>query len=365
MIKLLIIMTSPLDISGISNNLMNYYKYLDKSDMIIDFVAPNKVPERIKNRIIVNNGNIYELRNRTKNPLLYFITLLKIIKRNNYNIVHAHGSSSTLALEMLAAKYAGTKIRIAHSRNTVAEHKIAHKLFKPFFNKSYTHGFACGKAAGEWLFKSDDFTIIKNGNDIAKFTFNLESREFYRNKFNIEDKIVLGHIGHFNYQKNHNFLINVFHNLTLKSSKYVLLLVGDGSLRLEIENKVKKLGIENSVIFTGKSLEVDRLIQAMDLLVFPSRYEGLPNVLIEAQISGLPCLVSNNITNEVNLTNLVQFMNLDLGVNAWVDYIINMKTIKREETSKNAVRKIIDQGYSIKDNSIELKKIYENLISSV
>lgn len=355
------VVTTKFEISGITNSVMNYFRYMDKTDMNIDFLVPNLVPDRLRKEIENNGGKVFELLMRNRNPLKYMNKMESIVKNGNYDIVHAHGNSATLAVEMLAAKKAGTKIRISHSRNTTCKYLFIDKLLRPLFNRTYTQGFACGEEAGKWLFGNKKFTVITNGNDVERFTFNKNIRYEYRRAYNSEGKRVIGHIGSFNYQKNHEFLINIFYELLKINSECVLLLVGDGDLRPSIEDKVEKLGIRDKVVFAGKSLEVEKLVQAMDIMVFPSRYEGLPNVVVECQIACLPSLISDQITREVQITDLVEFLALEQGPKAWAQKINQMGQIEREDVKKDVINQITDAGFNIKENAKELKEIYKKL----
>lgn len=362
--KILTIVTTKFDISGITNSVMNYYRYMDKSDMKIDFLVPNKVSNRLRDEIESNGGRIFELLMRNKNPFLYIKQLEKIIRKGGYDIVHAHGNSSTLAVEMYAAKRAGAKVRIAHSRNTTCKYLTLDKLLRPIFNKTYTHGFACGVEAGKWLFEANPFTVITNGNDIDKFAFDEKTRNDFRQKYNLQDKKVIGHVGSFNYQKNHEFLINTFYELLKFDSNCVLVLVGEGDLKPSIEQKVVELGMEDKVIFTGKSFEVEKLLQAMDIMVLPSRYEGLPNVVVEWQIACLPSLVSDKVTSEAKLTDLVEFESLDKTPKDWAYKINKIEIINRSTISEEVQRGITKAGFNVKQNAIDLKNIYIKLIKS-
>ncbi|MCG5102604.1 glycosyltransferase family 1 protein [Oceanobacillus alkalisoli] len=364
-IRLLIIVTTKFELDGITNNIMNYYKYMDKSDMKVDFAVPNIVPDRLKNIIKANDGTIFELPYRNNNPIKYLINLKRIISKNNYNIVHAHGNSSTLALEMYAAKSAGINIRIAHSRNTMCKYKTINKVLRPIFDRNTTHGFACGVDAGKWLFRNNEFKVIKNGNDIEKFKPNQKVRRQVREKYDLQGKKVIGHVGHFNYQKNHEFLIEVFNELVRINPNTILFLIGDGKLRPFIKEKVEKMGLMDKVVFIGKSLEVEKLIQAMDVMVLPSRYEGLPNVSIEWQIACIPSVFSDGITKEIAITDLVHFMSLESGALEWAKLLDQIELVDRNEVSDRVVKQITDAGFNIEENSKELKKIYTNLLTEI
>ena len=301
---------------------------------------------------------------RRKRPLKYISKLTKIIKENKYNIVHVHGSSSIMFLELYAAKMAGVKIRIAHSHNTKTEHPIIHKILYPYFKKSYNVAFACGKDAGEWLFKNEDFYIIPNAQNVEKFKFDKKRREEYRKKYNLEDSIVLGHVGGFNYQKNHEFLIDVFKRINTKDKKYKLVLIGEGKLMNEIREKVHKLRLDENVIFVGKSTVVNEWLNAMDIMLLPSRYEGLPNVLIEWQISGLYCFVSNVVTTEAKITDLVQYLSFDSEL--WVNEILKVSdNICKNRNKKENIEKILKAGYEIIDSSSNLHEKYKSLSEKI
>lgn len=365
--KVLNVMTSGLEYNGIGMSVLNYFRNIDENKIHIDFVVPNIVDDKIRGEVEGKNGKIFEMvykgkRLRDKKPLEYCKKLYNILKQENYDAVHVHGSSAMLVMEMIIAKKAGCKIRIVHSRNTKSNFPLIHNICKPFFKNSYTDAFACGKEAGEWLFGKDaKVTVIPNGKDLDFFKYNEKVRNEYRKKYNLEDKIVIGHVGNFSYQKNHEYLIDVFYNLSLKSDKYYLILAGSGNLQDEIKEKVKKLGIENKVLFIGRVSNIVEWIQAMDIMVFPSRFEGFPNVLIEWQIAGLPCIIADTITPDVKVTDLVQFKSIEDKPETWVSAIESIKLNDRNDTSH--LKQIKDAGYDIKDNAKRLENIYLSLLN--
>lgn len=360
MIKVLTIATAHFENDGITNSILNYYRNIDKSKISMDFVIPNKLCDRIQNEFIKNKTKYYELPERNRKPIQYILDLKHIIQEGKYNIIHAHGSSSILLLEMYAGYLAKCNIRIAHSHNTKTNHPIINEILKNIFRRSYTEAFACGKEAGEWLFGKDkNVIIIPNGKNCEEFKFNKENREKIRKKYNLEDKIVIGHVGRFNYQKNHEFLIDIFNNLKKKSDKYYLILAGTGKLEENIRNKVKKLGLENSVLFLGEVTNINEWLNAMDIMLLPSRFEGLPVVSIEWQISGLPCIISDKVTKEVKLTDLVQFESID-NPEKWVDKILKIQI--KDRNKLNYIEEIKKAGYDIKENAKKLEEIYYSLL---
>ena len=358
MMKLLIVNTVPFTLDGINSVILNYYRAMDKNDMQIDFVMITQPYEEIKKEISDNGGKIYVIHGRSRNPLSYVKQLFKIVKDGQYDIVHAHGNSCTLAFEMIAAKIGGARVRIPHSHNSNCKHKAMHTLLKPFFNRYYTHGFACGEKAGEWLYGKRKFTIINNGINLKNYLFSQQTRDMYRKKLNLIDKKVIGHVGNFIPRKNDLFLIDIFAELYKMDSSYRLLTIGDGKLKQEVQEKVAGIGLEEAVIFTGLRDDVPELMQAMDIFVLPSIFEGLPLTLIEAQSAGLPCVVSDKVSNEVKITDLVEFISIDKSAAEWVKRIQIISIVDRKNTSEDIKTKIASAGYSIDDNAKYLKKLY-------
>ena len=362
--KVLNVLTSSLVYDGISMSVLNYFYNIDNKKVQMEFVAPF-VLEDIEKKIKEYNGKVHIIKGRKKQPLKYIKKLSALIKENKYDIVQAHGSSAILCLEMIAAKKAGCKIRVAHCRNTKCDHKMLDKILRPIFYKTYTHGFSCGELAGKWLFGNRKFYVINNGKDTEKFKYNEQVRQEIRKKYNLENKIVIGHVGNLNEQKNHTFLIDIFSELLKKNPQYYLVLIGKGHLEIEIKKKAKTLGIENNILFVGQSSEVEKWLQAMDIMVFPSKFEGFPNVLVEWQIAGLPCVISDVITKEVKLTDLVQFVSLEESPKQWAEKIEKIKIQDRNLIKDKVINQIKEKGYDIKENAKRLEKIYEDLMKEV
>ncbi len=362
--KVLMIFTGLVSNDGITNNVINYFKYIDKEDLQMDFIVQNQPQEWMKNEIINNNSKYYILKGRNKNIMNYIKTLKSIIKTNEYDIVHVHGSSTLMAIDLLAAFLAGVKIRIAHSRNTTCNHKILNKILRPLFNILVTHCFACGDDAGKWLFNNRKFYVINNGKEIDKFLFDKNIRDIYREKMKLKGKKVVGHIGRFNNQKNHTFLIDIFYELVNLNRDYILLLIGEGPLYSDIKEKVNKLNIQDNVIFMGEMEKVSDILQAMDIFLFPSLHEGLPNVLLEAQLSGIPIYASDVITNEVDVSNTIKFISLKENPKVWSNYIQECNEYDRNVSKKVISNKFKDAGFDINENAKVLKKIYSKFLKN-
>lgn len=363
--KLLIIATTYFELDGITNVILNYFRAMDQSDMTIDFVIPNDISNDLRLELESYGSSIYIIRNRQKRLFAYINKLAQLIEENNYDIVHAHGNSCTLGIEMVAAKRGKAKVRISHSHNSQNKYLIAHKMLRGIFDANYTHALACGEKAGKWLFQDKDFEIINNGIDISKFMFNLENRQTYREKYNLTDKKVMGHIGHFSYQKNHDYLVDIFNACYKEDNNYRLMLIGEGDLRASVANKVNDLGLSDVVIFTGKTFEVPQILQALDVFVMPSRFEGFPLTLVEAQTACLPCFVSDAVTKESGITELVHFVSLEKSPGEWVKSIQEAPTVNREKEKDKMCQTIIDAGYSISDNAKNLKALYQSYCNAL
>lgn len=358
--KILIVNTVDFKVNGISTVIMNYYKNMRKENIIIDFLSIGDIDKEYKKEMEIYNSHIYTL-DRKGNPIKYFFELKKILKRNKYDIIHIHGNSSTMAIETLSAFISGIPVRIVHSHNTTCTHKIAHKVLYPILKNTYTNGVACGEEAGKWLFKEQEFKVIKNGIDLSKFKFSEEKRMIYREKINANGRTVIGHIGNFVYQKNHKFLLETFSEVLKKDSNYILLLIGDGELIKELKEKAIELKIEKNVIFLGKTKNVVEYLSAMDIFVLPSHFEGLPLVLIEAQAVGLKFLASDKVSKESKITDLGKFLTID-NINVWVEEILKYKKYDRSCMAKQNHKAIKRAGYDISINALEIQKLYEKFI---
>lgn len=324
-IKILMVMTSKFHRSGITMVLLNYRNELEKKKCQIDFAVPKHSDESLIRQTEKKGSRIFLLSKKMRVFLtpLYLYKLSTIVKRGSYDIVHVHGSSSLLYIELLAAKLGGAKIRIAHSHSTTTNHKILNKLLRKKFSNSYTTAFACSKDAGEWLFNNKEFTIINNGINTKKFIYDERDRNEIRKKYKIKpDEKVLGHIGLFNEEKNQMFLLDILEKELETSPKTKLLLAGNGPLKKQVKAEAKKRGLEHRIIFLSETNKPEKLYSAMDAFVMPSRHEGFGLAALEAQISGLPCILSNNFPKQIKINQNVKFVStLDNDIEKWLKAI--------------------------------------------
>lgn len=355
--RVLIISTVGLIYDGITSVITSYLQAMDLSNLDVYVISTIKAEKNILKKIENLGCHIVELPSRRSETLSYFWRLISFIQKNQIDVVHAHGNSGTLAIEMTAAWLAGCKKRIAHSHNTRCDQVKADKVLRPIFNIFYTSGLACGEDAGRWLFRDKPFKVLKNGRDVKTYSYNEEVRVKMRKKYDLENRLVIGHVGGFYPQKNHNFLCEIYREIVKTNPEARLFMIGDGPLLTDVEQKCSD--IRNNVIFTGNVDNVPDLLQAMDGMLLPSVFEGLPLVAIEWQINGLPCILSDNITKECALTNNVHFLSLTDSPKKWAEKIIKASiNNNRAKSSIISVKQVRNAGFDIVDNARQLRMIY-------
>lgn len=356
-VKVLMVNTAPTRHNGISMSLLKYAENIDRTGLEMDFAVINRLEPDIRSRIENMGGKIYELTDRNTVPWKYVLSLRNVVKKGGYDVAHIHCNSCTAAIDLLGAKLGGAKLLCAHSHNTVCEHRMAHRLLRPFFDLLYTDGFACGTAAGRWLFGNREFTVWNNALDMEIYGFHREERDKMRVTLNLDGKIAIGHVANFIVPKNHVFLLELFSEIVKQDGRYVLFLIGYGPLRKGMEAKAEKLGIGQSVVFVGTTTDIPLYLSAMDIMVLPSLYEGLPNVVIEWQANGLPCLVADTVTRDCALTDSVTFLPLDIRV--WKEKILSLEPgTDRASRSRKNCEQLAAAGYSIKEEAARLKAYY-------
>ncbi|MBR3808838.1 MAG: glycosyltransferase family 1 protein [Clostridia bacterium] len=364
-IKVLAIVNASFGYDGISNVATNYYLYQDKNAVEMDLLTINPINEALESEIKKNNNKVFVLPFRNSNPLKYVIALKKIIKENKYDIVYVHGNSATMAVELISAKLAGCKVRVAHSHNTQCNHMKINKLLMPFFSLLYTDCCACSPEAGKFLFGNRECYVVNNGIYVPKYEFSEEIRDKIRTQLGVENKFVIGHIGRFAYQKNQEFLINILKVVIEKGEDAVLLLVGEGETIEMVKSTAESLGVADRVIFFGTTDFVNEVVQAMDCFVFPSRFEGLGIVAIEAQASGLSCVASTEVPEKVKINDKTTFLSLESDVTVWASAVIERKTTAStraalvSETKKNLEKAKFDIEKNCADMLDYYKKICE------
>lgn len=361
--KVLIVNTVPTEKNGITNVIYNYYRAINKQDLYIDLVTINTPEIGYKNEFLQNGGHIYTLERDLRCPLCYIKKLTELAR--GYDILHAHGNSATMVLEMYAARKAGVPVRIAHSHNSSCKYRIVDKLCRIPFYIFCNARLACSSEAGCWLFRKKSFVILNNGINANEFRFEETKRLIVRKKIGWEECKIIGHVGNFLKAKNHVFIIDIFQQLFLKDSTFRLLLLGKGEEMDEIKEKVVKMKLADKVCFVGATDFVTDYLCAMDIVVMPSLHEGLPLTLIEEQANGLPCIVSDVITREADKTGLLDFYSLQAPALSWANRICKLLLLKEERNSCSlrAIESIQKSGFDICDQANKLKQFYQSQLN--
>lgn len=341
---------------GLETMLMNYYRQIDRSRVQFDFLTHREGEKDYDAEIRALGGRIYHVPPVNPFSAGYLHSLDEFFAAHpEYRVVHSHLDCMS-AYVLRAARKHGVPVRIGHSHNTNQPHDLKYpiKLWsKRKIAGEATQLFACGKEAGEWMFGSAAFRVLPNAIDATAYRFNAAVRQEVRQELGLEDSFVLGHVGRFNEQKNHPFLIDLFAEAAKNEPRARLLLVGDGEGRAAIEEKVRQLGLADKVLFLGVRGDVNRLLQAMDAFVFPSLYEGLPVSLVEAQAAGLPCVISDKVSPESLLTDLVQ--QLPLGsAETWGEQVLCAARRERRDTYDA----ICAAGFDVAKNAKWLEEFY-------
>lgn len=343
---------------GLETMLMNYYRNIDRSKVQFDFLVHRDFEADYDKEILSLGGKIYHVSRLIpwsksyKKELCHFFT-----EHPEYKIVHVHQDClSSVALK--CAQKCGIPVRIAHS-HTSNQTKNLRYIIKRYYMKKIpqyaTDLFACGAKAGIWMFGNQKFNILPNAVDIEKYAFSETIRNEMRKELGISDEFTVGHIGRFGKEKNHEFLIEVFRQIKNFNKNSKMLLVGNGEEFENIKRKVISLGMEKDVIFTGVRPDVNRLLQAMDVFVFPSLYEGLPVTMIEAQAAGLQCVISDKVPDESIITEgMVTVKKLSDSAEEWAECILSKKDLEREDVSGD----IKKHDFDIKSAAKRLEEFY-------
>lgn len=338
---------------GTETFIMNMYRNIDRKMFQFDFVVHTKEKGVFEDEIKQLGGRVFYFSIKDdKNFFKYEKDLDSFFKKHQeYKIIHCAMPSIGYIHERIAKKN-GIKVRIAHSHSANHDKNLRGYLkgiTSKKMKKYSTINLSCSKKAGDYLFGNENYKIIHNAVYLDKYKFKSHIRKEIRNKLGINDKIVLGHVGRISKEKNHKFLIEL---MKIMPDNYVLLCIGTGPNEKKIRNIVHKQNLDDKIKFLGRKDNVGEYYSVFDILLLPSLYEGLPTVAIEAQISGLPCILSNKITSEVKIINNVKFLKLDIQL--WKNEILNMK-IKRIKVNVSDFDK-----YNIKKEVRELEKIYIN-----
>ena len=357
---------SNMDRAGIETMLMNYYRRIDREKIQFDFLVNKTKPGAYDDEIRALGGNIYVSPGLSPWKLPAYIRFMKALLRDHPEIRILHGhNEGMMEYALLGAKKAGLKTRIAHAHNTkiIRDYKWPLKIFcKAFIPYTATEYFGCGRDAGVYYFGKKRWAergyIMHNAIDPSRFLFSEEIRRSKRAELGIDDQFVVGHIGRFNLQKNHKRLIGIFAALLRIKPESVLLLIGEGELEEQTRAQVKELGLEDKVRFLGLRSDIPELCMAMDVFAMPSLFEGLPVVGVEAQATGLPCVFSREVTDEVVILPQSSQILLSASDDEWAERIAACDGAVDDR--KAAIEPVRQAGYDIDSEVAKMTEKYLN-----
>ncbi len=357
---------------GIETMLMNYYRHMDRDKIQFDFLCHSYNKGAYDEEIERLGGRIY--RTPGLNPLK-IAKYLKYMKNlfathPNYRILESHNGPFGV-YSLYAAKKYNIPIRIyhAHGASLALDLKFPLKFFCKSMLKFYMNRhFVCSKKAGYYYMGKDimekgKYRFIPNAIEVERFIFDSTKREKVRNQYNLNDKVVIGHVGRFSYQKNHEFLLNIFAKACKINPNLILALLGSGELMGEVKKQAKKLNICDKIIYVGNVSNTNEWYQAFDLFLLPSRWEGLPVVGIEAQAADLPCIFSTAVTDEVALSQKATFIDLKESDDVWAGKINEI--INRKESRNNNYNLLTEKNYNIKTEAKKLQDLYISMYNEL
>lgn len=354
------------DKGGLTKYICQNYCFINKNKIQFDFITYDKFLD-FEKEFYQKGARFYRIP-KIKNIIKYFSFWKRLQEENKYEIIHFHMSYTNI-VPIICARLVGIKNIILHAHSTqIDDNRLFIRIIKKQLNflgkilvkflvKKY---LACSDLAAKWMFpisvvKRKEYILVHNAIDLKKYLFNREIRNQKRKELNISDNcFCIGHVGRFAYQKNHDYLIDIFKEIYLLNKNTKLLLIGDGSLINREKEKVLNLGLEENVIFLGNRNDVFDLYNAFDCFILPSRFEGLGMVIIEAQASSLHCYVSDIIPKEVKITDLVDFISLDKSPKFWAKKIMKDNIFERN----NMLKDILKAGYDVEYEVKRLEKIY-------
>ncbi|WP_226675674.1 glycosyltransferase [Rossellomorea aquimaris] len=348
---------------GIETYLNKLWNNIDRSTFKFDFIDTNIEKPCFYDEFKGLGSNFYKITHRNISISKNKRDLENLFKQESFDILHCHLNTLSYIEPVLIALNHGCEV-IVHSRSSGASNSLVTNLLHYYHSivlpKNKIKKVAVSNLAGKWLFgKTTNFQTINNGVDINKFKFNSDNRERLRRELNIEDKFVVGNVGAFLPAKNHGFILKIFKELIQIKPEAILLLIGTGPLKKEVQNLVYEMNLQEKVYFLGIREDIPELLSAMDFFLFPSIFEGFPNAVLEAQTSGLPCLISDVITDEVVLSKECIRLPLNLPTENWVNNILNFNMFSNRDQGSIAVEQT---GYSVKDEIKKVEKLYYSVL---
>ena len=353
---------------GIESFLHSVIMEMDLSQLEIDIVAAQMCESVFTADLKEKGVRFYELSGSQRKLWQNHKIFRQLLEKRQYDVVHLNIFQGLSLYYAYLAEKARIPVRIAHSHNTALRQSrtrrlklLVHNAAKCFLAKNATDYWACSGSAAEFMFPKDvveKYEFIPNGIDVERFRFDNEVREKVRKDLDIDGKLVIGNVGRLCYQKNQEYLLEVFAILQYERPDSILLLVGEGELKADLRQKAEKLSIADKVLFYGVTDKVEQLLWAMDVFVFPSRFEGLGIAVVEAQAAGLPVVCSDNVPDEAVVTDLVQSVSFRSGIDSWVENILHCQVSMDRQAFNEQVRQ---SGFAVADVAGRIEKVYLGL----
>lgn len=361
-LKILMIVSNLNASDGVSSYAMNYLRNINHNKICMDFVLYfNDMPVDAYKKEIRNLGGQIFVLPRFANVVEHYKKCKEIIINGEYDIVHDNSLIITYPI-MFCAKQQHIPIRILHSHNSklgeTSKKEKRNKLFLPLLKSLATNYVACSEMAGKAMFGKKSFDFIPNVISADRYKFDVQKRQMIRQQMNVREKFIIVTVGRVSKQKNPFFAMDVFQKVAKKDSNAEYWWIGSGPLDNELEQYVEKLGLSNKVKLFGSRHDIVDLYQAADVFFLPSLFEGLPVTGVEAQAMGLPCVISEKITKEVVYTNLVEYVDLNQGVDEWCKVLISKKLVIRHGYEKELEQSV----FSDKKAGENLLNLYTKMI---
>lgn len=364
-----ILVTAPLGVGGVTNMMISIQKHMEREKLNFDYLSFHNQKEPREDEVLALGSRKLvaaadEISNRFLRTFFRLNRIRKVCKKNRVQVLHFNADNPVALIYILAARAGGVKYITMHSHNASYGNsgkilKIVGGILKPLIPLGCNYYVGCSDLAAKFLFprsiiNSRNYEVWKNGIDLEKYDYNPLVRDTMRTYLGLGGKFVIGHAGRFCAQKNHTFLLDIFREIYTRETNAVLLLFGVGELMESIKEKAIKLGIIDRVIFYGVSNEMEKMWQVMDVFLMPSLHEGLPVTGIEAQASGLPCVLADSITKEVNITGNCEFISLSTPPAVWAKQVLTYK-----EYIRTSGRKLLEEAdYDVQKTADKVAAFY-------
>ncbi len=352
---------------GMENFIMNLYRQMDRSRFQFDFIVHQRSDNDLCREIEAMGGRVYQLPRLTKKPVQNLRDIARIVRENHYPVVIRHTANALVAPQLLAAKCAGA-VTVCHSHNETDPQRVLHVLGRILLRRAADVRLACSEKAGRWMFGNQSFEVVHNAIDLENFAYREEKAQRIRDEFGLEGRHVYGNIANFIASKNHLYLLDIYAEIRKLDPEARFFCLGEGDLRPEIEEKIHALQLDEHVVLTGIRKDAADFMSCMDVLIFPSRFEGLPLTLIEAQAAGLPSLIADTITKDVIITEgVVRSESIEEPAAKWAKEAVELAiagegtALERAQRRRCQTERMAAAGYDIR----QLAQWYEQFLEKL